>query len=158
CNWKDPISPGGREFVGGNGGGERDHARAGGFAGADPGGDVFDHDAVAGREAEGCGPAQVGVGGGFAVDNVVGSDEVARPGEAAGAEARQREGAGAGGDDGPAFGRERRQQCARAWKGLDAGDIGDLAALDFAVLGNPGGGIGEIVADGGEAGAAVGAV
>src|ERR1700679_4265903 len=61
----------------------------------------------------------------------------------------------AGSDDGPAIGRKAGEQKDRAGQGDDSCEVRDFAALDFAILGVVVG-VRQVVAHGGEAGAAVG--
>src|SRR5579863_7514976 len=92
----------------------------------------------------------------LAVSDVVGGDQLFWQGQAGGADADFGEGPRAGGNNGPTIWRKTGQQgeCAGEWK--DALKIGNFAAFDFAVLGFVIC-VRKIFADGGEAGASVGA-
>ncbi len=78
-------------------------------------------------------------------------------GQAGGSDTDEREAAGAGGDDGPTLGRERAEEFERAGQRDDAVEVFDFAALDFVIFGFDVA-VREVVANGGDAGAAVGGV
>jgi len=106
----DPVRATSKEFRVVGGGANGKDAAPGGFAGADAGRSVFNHDALARRETEGGSSLEVGFGIGLAMPDVTGRDHVANEMKnACGTETHFGEFADRGGDDGEALRREKRE-------------------------------------------------
>src|SRR6266849_3227377 len=150
----DPVGAGLPQLGIGSGGAQGEDAGACGLAGANAGGGVFDDDAVGGSEAENLGGFEVGLGIGLAALDVVGGDEISGEREAGGADADFGQPAGAGSGDGPAILRESLQDFESAGEGNHAFNVRDFAAFDFAIFRFVIG-VGQQLANGGDAGLAV---
>jgi len=99
---------------------------------------------------------QIGLGVRLAVRDVGGGDHAGGERQSGGPDADFCQAASAGGDDGPAIWGKAGEQGDRAGQGDDACEVGDFTAFDFAIFDGVVG-VGQVVADRGEAGTAVGA-
>jgi hypothetical protein len=155
----DPISASGEKGCLIRGGANCQYAGTGGLTGTRARGGVFDDDAILCGEVEGGRTFGVGLGIGLAVLNVGGGDEMMDvvP-KAGGTEADFGEDACGGSDDGELSGSCGGEKLFGAGEGDHVGNVFDFGPLHPGVFSEMRGGIGvwEEVADGSEAGTAVG--